>query len=383
MISAGPGLIAGRSAVDGCGIEAAARDFRLDALHREADRLGAERIAIGHTRDDSLEHVLIRVLRGSGPAGLAALPMDRGRIVRPLLRLGRSEVLSYLGALGISYRTDSTNGNPVFLRNRVRLKLVPLLDRDFPGWQGAILAMARTQSKAAEFLSAEAETRIVWTGSELVSNELTTDEANFFNQDVILREEALFRVVDMLSRRAVLKPGHPRADPAPRGRREPRRESIAVFASGVEKAMDLGPVRVERRGSRIVAAISGGNQSETGFVLVVRGPGVVAIEGFSFSVEQAGYDTKAASGSGDRVGVALPVVIRSCTPHDRGRARLALKDGSVPAGIFALVEDPLGIVALLVRVGAKDLVLKGVSQQGLANKEVSAGYARSAFFSIL
>jgi hypothetical protein len=77
------------------------------------------------------------------------------------------------------------------------------------------------------------------------------------------------------------------------------------------------------------------------------------------------------------------VVIRSCTAHDRGRIRLALKDGSVPAGTFALVEDPLGIAALLVRVGAKDLVLKGVLQQGLANKEVSAGYARRAFFSIL
>ena len=388
IISADPGYITGRSAVEGRGIEAAARDFRMDALRREADRVGAKRIAIGHTRDDSLEHVLIRVLRGSGPAGLAALPMERGRIIRPLLRLGRSEVLAYLDTLGIGYRTDSTNVDPAFLRNRVRQRLVPLLEKDFPGWQGSILSMARTQGKTAEFISAEAERRIVWTGDGQASNELATDEAEFFNQAVILREEALFQVVDTLLRLNAKKTGYPQADPVPRGGREPRREAIAVFVSGSERAMDLGPVRVERRDARIVATIRGEQGSEAGFTLVMREPGVTVIDGTDFLVEQLGtangiscQSSGGMDGTGGipgRVGVELPFVVRSCTPQDRGLVRLSTKDRAVPPKIFALVEDTGGIAALLLREGKGKLVMRG-----LAHKDAAAGYARRAFFSIL
>jgi len=393
ITTADPGYIAGCSALEGRGIESAARDFRMDALRREAERLGADRIALGHTRDDSLEHVLIRVLRGSGPAGLAALPMERGRIIRPLLQLGRSEVLAYLDAMRIGYRTDSTNADPSFLRNRVRLRLVPLLDREFPGWQGSILSVARTQAKTAAFLSAEAGRRIVWAGDKQSSNELTSDEANFFNQDVILREEALFQVVDALSHMGSQRNGYPRADPEPRGRREPRREAIAVFASGTEKAMDLGPVRVERRGGRIVATIPSESGPETGFVLVVREPGVTVVDDLSFLVEQV--DTTQwisclpnevvgeTDNFPDRVGVVLPCVVRSCTPQDRRLVRVSTKDGTVPPETFALVQDSRGIAVLIARDGKGKPVLKGLGFKGPTHKDAPAGYARRAFFSIL
>ncbi len=388
IISAAPGYISGRSATEGCGIEAAAREFRMDALRREADRLGAKRIAVGHTRDDALEHVLIRVLRGSGPAGLAAMPMERGPLVRPLLRLGRAEVLAYLDSLGIRYRTDSTNVDPSFLRNRVRLGLVPLLDTDFPGWQGSIHSLARTQARTAEFLSAEAEKRILWTADNRAFNAFATDEVNFFSQAPILREEALFQVVDALLRLDTHKTGCPQADPAPRGRKEPRREAIAVFASGTVKAMDLGPVLVERRDSRIVATVRGGHGSETGFAIVIREPGVLEIDGTCFLVElketaigvscPSGKVVDDSDGFINRVGVELPFVIRSCSSQDRSLVRLSNKDGAVFPEPFALVEDSGGIAALISRDRKGKPVLKE-----LVHKDRPAGYARRAFFSIL
>ncbi|MDR0710170.1 MAG: tRNA lysidine(34) synthetase TilS, partial [Spirochaetaceae bacterium] len=111
-----PGKIAGTAAKRGIGLEAAARFYRHALWNLEARRIGAARVLVAHTRDDLLETVLMRVLRGSGPAGLAAMKRDNGRILRPLLSLDRSQVLDYLAGRGIPFRTDSTNADPSFLR---------------------------------------------------------------------------------------------------------------------------------------------------------------------------------------------------------------------------------------------------------------------------
>ncbi|MDR0376546.1 MAG: tRNA lysidine(34) synthetase TilS, partial [Spirochaetaceae bacterium] len=104
-----PGKIAATAAKQGIGLEAAARFYRHALWDREARRIGAARVLVAHTRDDVLETVLMRVLRGSGPAGLAAMERDNGRVLRPLISLNRSQVLEYLAGRGIPYRTDSTN----------------------------------------------------------------------------------------------------------------------------------------------------------------------------------------------------------------------------------------------------------------------------------
>ncbi|MDR1211391.1 MAG: tRNA lysidine(34) synthetase TilS, partial [Spirochaetaceae bacterium] len=87
------GLIARKAGFWGEGLEAAARKFRHAALRREALRHGAARVLIAHTRDDSLEKVLMAMLRGGGPSALAGMPPEKGRILRPLITLTRSQVL--------------------------------------------------------------------------------------------------------------------------------------------------------------------------------------------------------------------------------------------------------------------------------------------------
>jgi tRNA(Ile)-lysidine synthase len=132
--------------------EAQARAARHSALTEWADRLGAFRIALGHTRDDQAETVLMRVLEGAGPRGLAGIAPVRGRIVRPLLTLGRHEVVAELEAQGLSWIEDPSNRDPRFFRNRVRHAVLPQLatacDLD------VVAALTRTAARMREAVDA-------------------------------------------------------------------------------------------------------------------------------------------------------------------------------------------------------------------------------------
>src|ERR1700688_2222155 len=95
---------------DSANLEERARDARHRFLNRAADALGADFIALAHHADDQAETVLMRILRGAGIAGLAAMSeRGPGRLVRPMLAAYRAEILSYLQARGISFVEDSSN----------------------------------------------------------------------------------------------------------------------------------------------------------------------------------------------------------------------------------------------------------------------------------
>jgi tRNA(Ile)-lysidine synthase len=107
--------------------EAAARRVRYAAIRQWAARLGASRVALGHTADDQAETVLMRLLQGAGPRGLGGIPPVREFLIRPLIELPRSAILLELGRLGQSWVEDPSNRDPKFLRNRIRHDLLPLL----------------------------------------------------------------------------------------------------------------------------------------------------------------------------------------------------------------------------------------------------------------
>jgi len=111
--------------------EDAARRVRYDFLQATAAEHQAQRIALGHTADDQAETVLLRMLRGTGLKGLAGIPPVRGSIVRPLIRVHRQEVLTFLRAHGIPFREDPTNQQREYRRNQVRLDLLPLLQQRY------------------------------------------------------------------------------------------------------------------------------------------------------------------------------------------------------------------------------------------------------------
>lgn len=109
------------------GLEVAARQVRYDFYERIAKRVCASKIAVGHTADDNVETFLMRLVRGSGMKGLCGIPPKRGKIIRPLIRIWRKEIEDYVGALKLVPRQDYTNYESKYMRNRVRLKLIPQL----------------------------------------------------------------------------------------------------------------------------------------------------------------------------------------------------------------------------------------------------------------
>jgi tRNA(Ile)-lysidine synthase len=116
----------------GLNLQDAGRELRYKALENAGITFGALRIALGHTLDDQVETFFMRVLRGSGPAGLASIPPIRGRFIRPLLGVRRSEVEAYLSAEAIEAVVDSSNLKDDYLRNRLRSSLMPLLEEFNP-----------------------------------------------------------------------------------------------------------------------------------------------------------------------------------------------------------------------------------------------------------
>ena len=108
-------------------LEAAARQVRYAFFEKTAKRVGANKIAVGHTADDNVETFLMRLLRGAGLKGLCGIPARRGKIIRPLIKVWRKQIEEYIGGLKLVPRRDYTNFESRYMRNRVRLKLIPQL----------------------------------------------------------------------------------------------------------------------------------------------------------------------------------------------------------------------------------------------------------------
>lgn len=116
----------------GLSIESAARELRYRFLREVAAATGAARIAVGHTADDQAEELLLRLIRGTGRKGLSGmLPLFGEAVVRPLLSIPKEEVEHYLRDRGIACCRDSSNQDRRYLRNRVRLDLLPYLEARF------------------------------------------------------------------------------------------------------------------------------------------------------------------------------------------------------------------------------------------------------------
>lgn len=145
--------VAALTKAQGLSLEHAARELRHSLLRETADACGAEWIAIGHTADDQAEELLLRLLRGSGRKGLAGMKMRSDRIIRPLLRTSKQELVDWLNGCGLASCFDSSNNDRRFLRNRVRHELLPFLKERFePGIRQALLKTADSLAADEELL---------------------------------------------------------------------------------------------------------------------------------------------------------------------------------------------------------------------------------------
>mgnify|MGYP005838627345 CR=1 FL=1 len=115
----------------GLSAQLAARQARYLFYERIVAQVGAQRVALGHHGDDQAETILMRFLRGAGEDGLAGIPPVRGKIIRPLLEVNRQEIEEYCQQYNLGFRTDYSNLKTIYLRNKIRLELLPLLEKEY------------------------------------------------------------------------------------------------------------------------------------------------------------------------------------------------------------------------------------------------------------
>ncbi len=139
-------------------IEELARQARLKFFADLAQKLKTHTVALAHSQDDLAETVLMRLIRGTGLLGLGAMPPKRPlediTIIRPVLRVSRQEIESYLKKNKLSYRLDATNKSKKFFRNKIRLVLLPLLKKEFnPNIKEVLANFSQTTREDYEYLT--------------------------------------------------------------------------------------------------------------------------------------------------------------------------------------------------------------------------------------
>ena len=152
------GAVEGEAQRRGGGIEEAARFLRYAAFEKFVAERGLGLLCTAHNMNDQLETLLMRFLQGSpaeAAGGIRARrKMGDGRavIVRPLLDISRAEIEDYVKSRGFIWRTDKTNFETDYLRNRIRLNLVPFLNENFPAWQKSVLSGAEKACEDADLI---------------------------------------------------------------------------------------------------------------------------------------------------------------------------------------------------------------------------------------
>jgi tRNA(Ile)-lysidine synthase len=319
------------SAKDGS-LQAGARDARYTALRGLAEERSARWIALGHTRTDQTETVLMQLLRGTGLRGMAGMRALHGDLFRPLLDVSRREIEDWLTSRGASWMEDPTNANEVFTRNRVRRRLTPLLEELLPGSGDRIAACAAHLASDRDALEALAdralrETREAATGAGLALGSLREWPVGLWPH--VLRQ-------------AVVEAGGDAPD-----RRQLASLMTLIATDAGTRGVDLPGLRAERIYGELVLTPAQERRTPGLFSVgrkEIGGPGCYAIGGgkwtfsqsedcaFSPGEETAVFDTRS---------LRFPLEVRTLRRGDRMRplgmdgSRLVsdiLVDRKVPAG---------------------------------------------------
>jgi tRNA(Ile)-lysidine synthase len=334
-----------RARRDGGGLEEAARLERYAFLRRVKEAESAELIAVAHTRDDQAETFLLRLLRGSGRAGLSCMRARSGDVVRPLLGVGRADVMAHLQERGLQWREDPTNADTALLRNRVRAELLPYLESRFnPAIREALSRAASVVSDESDVLD---ELAVVLRGraacaarkgvalSRVVLREAPRAVARLAVRQALRDEGGLRGVaaghVERLLDLARSSGSSGRRLPLPGGR-----EAVIHFDE-----LQIGPRRETASGAR-------------DFTIELPVPGRVALPDGGTLEARPSRGPSGPRSDGAVVGVpAGTLVVRTRRPGDRvqvGRRELSLKRYLMERRVPALDRPALPLVASGTRV---------------------------------
>lgn len=304
--------------------EEAARILRYQALEEVCRENGAQVIATGHTADDQVEEFFLRLIRGSSRRGLSGMALRRGRIIRPLLHETKDALADYLTALKVEWCLDSSNLQRHFLRNRVRLDLLPLLEQEFnPAIRRTVLRnmdILAEEESYLEMKTEEAFARCVSLSSRTSSGEnrlqLVVHEDAFTIEHLALRR----RILEKCFWRMGIRPVH--------GQINILVQFMESGTVGREIHLDDG-VRVEKHRSRLLfcrplekGRKRGSRAALPGINLSIAGPGrhlVQELDGELVIEETAKPATAKSAGSRffvDRAKITFPLLLRSALPGE-------------------------------------------------------------------
>ena len=139
-------------------VEMACRELRYAWFEQQRREAGAAYVAVAHHRDDSVETLLLNLIRGTGLTGLTGIQPVNGTVIRPLLSLSRADIESYLADRRLGFVIDSTNRETLYTRNKIRLQLLPLLREINPSVSDTLARMS-TQLREVEEIYREAVAR--------------------------------------------------------------------------------------------------------------------------------------------------------------------------------------------------------------------------------
>ncbi|MGB7220491.1 MAG: tRNA lysidine(34) synthetase TilS [Vicinamibacterales bacterium] len=240
------GNVAERARKERRSLEDAGRKSRHEFLARARVRFGADRVALGHTRDDQAETFLLRLMRGAGPRGLAAIHPRHGANIRPLLECRRDDLRAYLAAQGIGYVEDETNADVSIPRNRVRAELLPLLVERFNPAIVDVLADEAELARETWLWMEEASTDLLSRSlKSQVSSVKGPSQASFLDIPVLmqapapLRRLALWRAMSDVARERPVSFRHVEA-------------VLRLAEAERDGTIDAPGQRVHRNGSRLV-----------------------------------------------------------------------------------------------------------------------------------
>lgn len=156
-------------------IEMAARDLRYQYFHQLCHDIGADSVCVAHHRDDAIETFLMNLIRGAGIHGLTGIRPKNGQIIRPLLCVSRQEIEDYLHSKGQDFVTDSTNLIDDVVRNKIRLRVLPLLRVINPN-------VANNIDKTANYLR-QAE--------KILDNELSVQKSSLIQNNEVYESQSV------------------------------------------------------------------------------------------------------------------------------------------------------------------------------------------------
>ncbi len=192
--------VLGYMAEKGLSKQAAARELRYAFFEKAARQYSANKIALGHNADDQAETVLMRMLRGSGAKGIAGIkPVRDGKIIRPLIEISRDEIIEFVKEKGLKYVEDPSNLETYYLRNKIRLELIPLLKKEYnPNIIETLRETAEIMGDEDEFLESYCSSIFTNIASSKERGDIEIDVLKLKNFHIAIRRRILRIALKML-----------------------------------------------------------------------------------------------------------------------------------------------------------------------------------------